>query len=400
MIIEKENPKNPYHDRFRERIMYPIRDSRGRIIGFGGRVLGDDKPKYLNSPETPIFHKGEELYGLYEARQKTRHLERILIVEGYMDVIALAQNDLCYAVATLGTATSTTHLQRLFKLVPEVVFCFDGDNAGRQAAWRALEQALPLMKDGLSARFLFLPDGEDPDTQIRKTGKSDFEVAISKATPLSRFFLDSLSEKIDIATPEGKARLSNLAMPLINQIPAGIYRKLVTEQLATLTGTDVIALQATQPAIQQTREDIPVATPRNPERRPAFPDTGAKVADLSVCLKAVNLILMNPSVVEQTDETLEGIDVPDIALLRQVLTLARRYPGNNTPQLLGRLYATTEGSKLIQLANREQITPREGMAAEFAEIITSLVSRQHKKHKVKALLEEARQKLQERPARE
>ena len=162
LIENPENKRNPVYDRFRNRIMFPIRDQRGRVIAFGGRVIGDDKPKYLNSPETPVFHKGEELYGLYEAKQKVRKLERILIVEGYMDVIALAQNDINYCVATLGTATSTAHLKRLFKLVPEIVFCFDGDQAGRDAAWRALQQALPLMEDGRSARFLFLPDGEDP----------------------------------------------------------------------------------------------------------------------------------------------------------------------------------------------------------------------------------------------
>lgn len=196
MLIENpDNKSHPLYDRFRDRIIYPIRDSRGRIIAFGGRVLGDDKPKYLNSPETPVFHKGEELYGLYEARKNTRKLERIVIVEGYMDVIALAQNDIPYCVATLGTATSTAHLRRLFKLVPEVVFCFDGDNAGRDAAWRAFEQVLPLMEDGRTARFLFLPEGEDPDSQVRRIGKSEFVRNLSEATQLAEFFFESLGDR-------------------------------------------------------------------------------------------------------------------------------------------------------------------------------------------------------------
>src|SRR5690606_15792951 len=180
MLIENpDNKRNPRYDRFRERIMYPIRDARGRVLGFGGRVLGNDKPKYLNSPETAVFRKGEELYGLYEARRKRRSFERFLIVEGYMDVIALAQHGIHYAVATLGTATSTLHLRKRFKAAPELVFCFGGDNAGREAAWRALQAALPLMEDGRSARFLFLPEGEDPDTQVRRIGAAAFEASLN-----------------------------------------------------------------------------------------------------------------------------------------------------------------------------------------------------------------------------
>lgn len=186
--------------------MFPIRDSRGRIIAFGGRVLGDEKPKYLNSPETPVFHKGQELYGLYEARQNNRNLDEIMVVEGYMDVIALAQQGLRNAVATLGTATSEEHLKRLFRIVPSVLFCFDGDSAGRKAAWRALEATLPSLQDGRRARFLFLPEGEDPDTLVRAEGTDAFRARISQqAQPLADYFFQQLTQEADPRSLEGKA---------------------------------------------------------------------------------------------------------------------------------------------------------------------------------------------------
>ncbi|MGB1255734.1 MAG: DNA primase, partial [Thiolinea sp.] len=194
--LQIQNDAGRVYDRFRDRLMFPIRDRRGRVIGFGGRVLGDGTPKYLNSPETEIFHKGTELYGLFEARQHTRKLERLLVVEGYMDVIALAQFGVSYAVATLGTATTSHHIQQLFRLVPEVVFCFDGDRAGKEAAWRALENALPELSDEREVRFLFLPTGEDPDTQIRRVGKEVFEADLKKALPLSKFIIMGLKQEL------------------------------------------------------------------------------------------------------------------------------------------------------------------------------------------------------------
>lgn len=188
LLVENSDTGKRY-DRFRDRVMFPIRDSRGRIIAFGGRVLGDDKPKYLNSPETPVFHKGQELYGLYEARQKNRDLDEIMVVEGYMDVIALAQQGIRNAVATLGTATSEEHIKRLFRLVPSILFCFDGDQAGRKAAWRALESVLPNLQDGKRVRFLFLPEGEDPDSLVRAEGEDAFRARITQqAQPLAEYF--------------------------------------------------------------------------------------------------------------------------------------------------------------------------------------------------------------------
>lgn len=222
--------------------MFPIRDSRGRVIAFGGRVLGDDKPKYLNSPETPVFHKGQELYGLYEARQANRDLDEIIVVEGYMDVIALAQQGLRNAVATLGTATSEEHLKRLFRLVPSVLFCFDGDSAGRKAAWRALEATLPNLQDG-GARAFVSPEGEDPDSLVRAEGTDAFQARINQqAQPLADYFFQQLSEEADPRSLEGKAHLATLAAPLIEKVPGANLRALMRQRLAELTGLNGEAL--------------------------------------------------------------------------------------------------------------------------------------------------------------
>ena len=230
VLIEKS--ADNYYDRFRDRIMFPITDKRGRIIGFGGRILDQGEPKYLNSPESIVFHKGLELYGLYEARKSVRDLKRIVIVEGYMDVVALAQHGISYAVASLGTATTREQIQTSFRSVREIIFCYDGDNAGIKAAWRALENALPILRDGMIARFLFLPSGEDPDTMVRKEGKEKFEQRLDSAMPLSDFLFQHLEQETDTSTQEGKARLAELAKPLLAKMPDSVFRDLLFEQLA------------------------------------------------------------------------------------------------------------------------------------------------------------------------
>lgn len=242
MLIHHADEKKIY-DRFRHRIMFPIRDTRGRVIGFGGRVLGDDKPKYLNSPETPVFHKGQELYGLYEARQAYRDLPRLLVVEGYMDVVSLAQFGIRYGVATLGTACGEDHLERAFKYTNEVVFCFDGDKAGRAAAHRALESSLASMKDGRLVKFLFLPEGEDPDTLVRQIGPEKFEHMIDLAVPLEDYLFDAVAEGINIRTMEGRASFSRRAAPFLERLPKGVFRELMFENLATRTGLSRSILQ-------------------------------------------------------------------------------------------------------------------------------------------------------------
>jgi DNA primase len=234
MTIEKEDGRT--YDRFRDRVMFPIRNVKGQVIAFGGRVLGDEKPKYLNSPETPIFHKSQELYGLYEARKIRQKLTRMIIVEGYMDVVALAEYGIHYAVATLGTSTSEHHIRRLFKVVPEIIFCFDGDNAGRKAALRAMETVIPALQDGLQARFLFLPDGEDPDTIVRKEGKEAFEKRLDNSKHLPEFLFDNVKEQVDFDTLDGKARFGQLAAPLISRLPTGMLKELMQQQLSQETG--------------------------------------------------------------------------------------------------------------------------------------------------------------------
>jgi DNA primase len=244
MLIEKSSSKR--YDRFRDRIMFPILDRRGRTIAFGGRIIDDGEPKYLNSPETPIFHKGYELYGFYEARQAVRNLQRIVVVEGYMDVVALAQNGIEYAVASLGTATTKDQIQKLFRSVDEVIFCYDGDQAGKKAAWRALEKTLPILRDGLEARFLFLPDAEDPDSMVRKEGKQAFEIRLDNALPLSEFLFDKLLQEVDTNSMDGKARLAKIAKPLLATIPESVFRDLMYQRLAELVGISDQRLQGEQ----------------------------------------------------------------------------------------------------------------------------------------------------------
>ncbi len=267
LAIQKEDTKRIY-DRFRHRITFPIHDERGRVIGFGGRVLGDDKPKYLNSPETEVFHKGRELYGLYEARQANRKLESLLVVEGYMDVIALAQYGIDWAVATLGTACGEEHLRIAFRFVNEVVFCFDGDDAGRTAAKRALLNSLSSMEDGRQIKFLFLPEGQDPDTLVRQIGKDRFIAQIKHAVPYEEFLFDVAAENIDIKTMDGRARFSKLAAPLIGKLPKGIFKELMFEHLAKRTGLSREVLTELQ------QDDASIAALDNqttPKNTPAKP---------------------------------------------------------------------------------------------------------------------------------
>ncbi|MFT6300063.1 MAG: DNA primase [Saprospiraceae bacterium] len=262
LLIDRQD-ENKLYDRFRDRIIFPIRDVRGRTLGFGGRVLGDDKPKYLNSPETPLFHKGRELYGLYEANRHLRDIKNLIVVEGYMDVAVLAQNGIHNAVATLGTAATAEHLNKLFRYTSEVIFCFDGDKAGQKAASRALETSLPAMLDGRSAKFMFLPDGEDPDSLVLKIGSTKFNELAKNAMPLSDFLFESLSKDYDCDSLDGRARLSKLATPLINKMPLGVFKTLMIQTLSQRTGIEVSALtKLIEPSIDVSqasykREDQP-----------------------------------------------------------------------------------------------------------------------------------------------
>ncbi|SDK51492.1 DNA primase [Microbulbifer yueqingensis] len=382
-----EPGRRHHYDRFRNRIMFPIRDQRGRTIAFGGRVLGDEKPKYLNSPETPIFHKGRELYGLWEARQANRELKRLVVVEGYMDVVALAQFGIRCAVATLGTACGEDHIQLAFRHTGELVFCFDGDRAGRSAAQRALEAALPHMQDGRSVRFLLLPEGEDPDTLVRQLGGERFtQLLDEQARPLEDFLFDLVGEGINLQTMDGRARLSKLAAPLLDRLPAGVYRQLMFQQLAARTGLDREMLEeiieaeqarkasrAPEPPAATRAEPAPAADPRQaapaPEGMPPaelppagdYPDYAyaeqALPPDEPVEAPApgpaprrrsgqyrlppermlIALLLHHPELAGQIDDSnrFRNRGLADLDLFAELVELLKRRPDYNLNQLLG-----------------------------------------------------------------
>lgn len=360
LIIDKQG--GGHYDRFRDRIIFPIRDRRGRVIGFGGRVLGDDKPKYLNSPETPIFHKGRELYGYYEARKSEGKLERLLVVEGYMDVVALAQFGIHNAVATLGTATTPEHLETLFRTVPEVVFCFDGDRAGRAAAWKALETALPVIREGREARFLFLPEGEDPDTLVRKEGRETFQARTENAVPLSRFFFQELAKKVDIYSVDGRARLVELARPLLAKLPDGVYRELMMDELGQMVHMDRISLAG------YLRPDKPKA-----EQRPSARSRQERTTP-SPIRHAITLVLHKPALAAKAGDPkrFHSLRQPGIPLLIQLLEIAQTQPHLNTGALLERWRGEEEMRHLVKLASTRLPVPDEGLEAEFTDTLARL----------------------------
>ncbi|MEJ2347358.1 MAG: DNA primase [Gammaproteobacteria bacterium] len=353
------------YDRFRDRIMFPIRDRRGRVIAFGGRILDGDGPKYLNSPETPIFHKGRELYGLFEARKALRKLERLLVVEGYMDVVALAQHDIRCAVATLGTATTAEHLEVLYRLVPEVTFCFDGDRAGREAAWRALENALPVLRDGRQALFLFLPEGEDPDSLVRREGKEGFERRIGDAVPLSEFFFEALGRRADTATEDGRARLAELARPLLAKLPNGVFRQLMLERLAKVIRLDAGRLAGLMPG-------APTTADRGPQPRGVTRPKGR-----SPVRKAIALLLHQPRLAQRVEdtETLKNLELPGADLLTRLVEMLQSEPHLSTGALLERWRDTPEGGHLLKLAQIDQPGSDAALEQEFIDTIRHLRSK-------------------------
>ncbi len=370
------------YDRFRERVMFPIHDSRGRVIAFGGRVLNDEKPKYLNSPETPIFHKGRELYGLYQARKAVRHLQRLVVVEGYMDVVALAQFGIPYAVATLGTATSTEHLQKIFRQCSEVIFCFDGDNAGRQAARRALEATLPTMEDGRSAKFLFLPEGEDPDSLVRKQGAAAFEQLLNAAQPLADYLFDSAGEGLDLNSLEGRARLSKLATPLIAKVPECVFKQLLIDALAQRTGLSSDKLAALTVQTEKPPPRSETSMPRTPIQRRLLPPR-TEIQRQPV-LYAIGLLLLHPQLARHAPAAsqLTHLEGETGTLLRDLIELLQRRPEANTNVLLGHWYDQPWRRHVeeafnqvgILLENVEQLNPasEEGVKTELAETLQRL----------------------------
>jgi DNA primase len=375
LTIERERrtpgPGHPgFYDRFRDRVMFPIRDARGRILGFGGRVLDKGEPKYLNSPETELFHKGRELYGLYEARQATRTLSRLLIVEGYMDVVRLHQAGVTYAVATLGTATTPEHLTRVFRLCSELIFCFDGDRAGRAAAWRALENSLSQVRAGRQIRFMFLPDGHDPDSLVGEEGQEAFEKRIQQALSLSEYFLKHLQEQVDTNTVDGRARLAELARPLLERIPAGVYRELLADEVAKVVRIDSARLMASNDSRKA------VARPSDAPRRmrplaPVIPGGRG-----SVVRQAIRILVHYPPLANgvQSSEGLEAIDRPGIPLLIELLNDLQENPCSSTAALLERWRGRPDFESLSRLASAEYPAGPEGAASELAGALQQLLA--------------------------
>ncbi len=357
MLIKKDD--GHLYDRFRDRIMFPIRDQRGNVIGFGGRSLGDETPKYLNSPETPIFNKSQELYGLYEAKQSNKNLSYIIIVEGYMDVISLAQHGITCAVATLGTATSTRHIQKLLRYTSKIIFCFDGDIAGKNAAWRALQNTLPLMRGGIQVSFLFLPENEDPDSQIRKESQTNFLKRIDNALPLSEFFFTQLieEEKININTTDGCAHMAQKANQLLNKIPNGIFYQLMLKKLAEKIHLDIAELRNLNKSTKISQK--------------SKYDTSTKP---SLTLSAIKLLVHHPQLAKYAEnlDQIADIDIPHIGLLIQLLTLLKQHPDITTGNILEHWRDKKEAQVLAKLTATEIPIATQNLQNEFIDTIKRL----------------------------
>ena len=420
-----ENDKGRRYDRFRDRVMFPIRDSRGRVIAFGGRVLGDDKPKYLNSPETPVFHKGRELYGLYEAKQASNKIQRFVVVEGYMDVIALAQFGIPYAVATLGTATSQEHIEKLFRHSEQLVFCFDGDEAGRRAAWRALENALGTLKDGRQIKILLLDEGEDPDTLVRKNGKDYFEGLMDEAAPLSEYFYQNLSQDIDLNTMDGRARLASLATPYLEKLPSGVFQQLMLKRLSEITQLEDIKLAPTAPKSDTNKAPIPTAAPHDDggyssyqddyyqhlttteDPQPPYSDpgdpqsaysetpysqapgpgpkrpTGPKSSkkgqsvgekSLSIVDSTIRMLLNSPrqAALTQLPEDLAQLQLPHMEVLVDLYGFIRENPELSTASILGHWQNHDHGHTIFKLAASEFLLANDQQNPELEDAIRKL----------------------------
>lgn len=383
--LTNRNEQGKEYDRFRDRIMFPIRDPRGRVIGFGGRLLGEGEHKYMNSPETPVFHKGRALYGLYEARQRgaagAGRPDEILVVEGYLDVASLAQHGIGPAVATLGTATTVEHIRYLTRIARRIIFCFDGDRAGRTAAWRALETALPHAGGQVELMFLLLPEGEDPDSLVRSGGAEAFRKCMDTAVPLSEFMLGELRSQVDLSSADGRSRLAALARPLLSRLPAGVWRELLTGQIAETIGVGVGALE---------RElEKPVASPQPAGGRTGQDDAG-RGADRSrgtLVRRAIGLVLNYPAIVAKLADIpdLSRVEQPGARLLHRLLETVVENPEIVPAQLLERFRDDTEGRYLGRLLDNAPLDTEDAAAAVLQEMLQRIVA-EDRKRRLQALL--------------
>jgi DNA primase len=381
--LVNKNDQGRTYDFFRDRIMFPIRDKRGRVVGFGGRVLEDGGPKYLNSPETRIFHKGNELFGFYSARQQNRQLDTVVVVEGYMDVVALSQFDINIATAALGTATTLEHIQMLVRATSHIVCCYDGDRAGREAAWRALENALPALKDGVRLSFLFLPDGEDPDTMVRQVGKDTFLGMLNEAMPLSRFFFENLLKSHNVGTPEGKIALKKAAMPLIESTLGADQKNMLLEELAKHTGEfDRFKLQ----------QDISKA---NQGSKKAYSPNLTQVnkPKLSPLRMLIRLLLDSPKLAATCDDVQIGIFTGSAAagmdLLRDVHAFCLANPEAKTSQLVENFRDHPHSSTIAKLLLQEHLVKDEDAERVYNDSFTRLLDA-HLESRIETLLSRSR----------
>lgn len=369
--LVNRNDQGRYYDFFRDRVMFPIRDRRGRVVGFGGRILEGDGPKYLNSPETRIFHKGRELYGFYEARQANRELQQVVIVEGYMDVVALAQAGISYAVASLGTATTTDQLHMLFRATRRVVCCYDGDRAGRDAAWRALENALPLLNDGIELSFLFLPDGEDPDTLVRKEGAAAFTGRLNQAQSFTDYFFAHLTETIDVQSDAGKSLLLKQAKPLIERVASEFYRDTLMERLARLLRRETSQL------IGQIKAPIAAKAPQD-------------ALKMTPMRRAIGLLVQHPYLGQEIPlhHELRGLKQPGIDLLLKLHEQTQAQTLTSA-QLLELWRGEPEEKALRQLARWQHHLETDRVNQEFFDIFAYFID-QFVEQRANELLEKER----------
>jgi DNA primase len=366
LIVERERlaaqSAERYYDRFRDRVMFPIRDARGRVIAFGGRIIDAGEPKYLNSPETVLFHKGRELYGLYETRRARANLARLIVVEGYMDTVRLHQASIDYTVATLGTATTVEHFRRIFRLVPAVVFAFDGDRAGRAAAWRALQQALPEAREGREIRFLFLPQGHDPDTLIAAEGREAFEQRLPDAVPLSEYLVQELSQQSDLTSADGRARFAESARPLFAKVPEGVYRELLLERLAQVVGLSAQRLQELWSGAPGSAPAVAAPTP--PTRPRAKVHSGGRG---TLVRQAIVRLLHHPVIAAEVSAAeragLDASDEAGVSLLREMLDNLTEHPAQIPAQVIQRWSGREGGEALQKLLEREEVITSAAAAA-------------------------------------
>lgn len=358
-----QNDSGRIYDKFRNRVMFPIRDKRGRVIAFGGRVMGDERPKYLNSPESATYHKGNELYGLFQALQQNENPTSLVVVEGYMDVVALAQFGVDNVVASLGTATTGEQIQQMFRVTEQVICCYDGDRAGREAAWRAFENALPYLHDGRQLKFIFLPDGEDPDSFVRAQGKQGFEAYLQNAMSLSDFLFDSLIAQVDLSSKEGKSKLAALAIPLINRIPGEMLRVYLRNILGQKLGIlDPAQLEAMLPSRSQAVQKKAVRTPqikRTPMRL------------------LIALLLQNPELVKFVPDisALKTLEEPGFELLLELVEVCRQKVGVSMGALLEHWRDKPNYRTLELLADWEHLVTSENIETTFIETLDFLYAK-------------------------